>query len=1054
MISDTSILTCSGQSTIFSPIHNPPSTIVPYGTYYTWSSPIINPNGAISGESIPLWPETQFQQILTNLTDSIATATYIVTPEINWWNCPGNSFNITITVKPKKDTIINISICHGQSYQVGTHNYNSTGVYTDNLQTYLGCDSIVTTNLTVNPIYNIINNDTICQGDTFRIGNSIYTQSGIYTNALQSYLGCDSIITINLTVYPNSYDTINISICNGQSYQVGSHIYNSTGTYTDTLQSYLGCDSIVTTNLTVNPAPVIPDQFDTICSGDAFTVNPVNNPPLTIVPPGITYTWSAPVISPSGSVTGGSAQLIPQSYISQVLYNITNLNATATYIVIPSVDSCAGNPFNVIITVKPKPQIANDTNAICSEDNFIENPATIITNTVPLGTTYTWSAPTLSLPGSITGGIAESVPQSVISQTLTNTTNSTTEIASYTVTPSSDGCPGNPFILHMGVNPKKKTNEDITICQGQTHSVGIHTYSVSGTYHDTLVTQLGCDSIINTNLTVRPKPVANFYYTDTCNIIYFVDSSIHLIPIINWNWYFDEPISGINNFSTLQNPIHNYSNSGSYNVMLIATDSIGCKDSIILQIVVDSIPHVFYDSIMICSGDTAYYFPISGNNNNSIPLGTTYTWSNPIISPLGSITGYSSQLTGVTHFGPQLLINTTSSLAIAVYTVTPSLGNCIGIPFTLYIRVCPKPLISDTTISICSGLLSIVYLVDNPPSSLIPYGTTYTWSSPVINPIGSITGASTPVLPETHFSQFLTNITDSIATATYIVTPISWICPGSPFTITIMVNPKYNIIKNDSICQGQSYHVGTSIYTSTGIYTDSLITSNGCDSIITTKLKVNPKKYLVLNDTICQGETFQVGSSIYTLTGTYVDTLATFQLCDSIITTHLYVLKPPLFQIVKDVLLCEGVPFYISVPYGIYNLLWNDGDTLFTKIFNQSGNYSVKAYNFCGSVTNDFTLFYKNCECYLYYPNAFTPNGDGLNEMYCPGFECDFESYQLYIYNRWGQLVFETKNPSICWDGKYLGGEVPQGVYVWVVSYQSVYDKKIKSKKGSITLIR
>ncbi len=389
------------------------------------------------------------------------------------------------------------------------------------------------------------------------------------------------------------------------------------------------------------PTPIIPDQYVTICSGDAFTVSPINNPPSTIVPPGTTYTWSAPVIIPLGSVAGGSAQSTPQNNISQVLYNSTNQNATVTYIVTPSDGNFAGTPFNVIVTVKPKPQIQDNSNSICSEDNFTENPATNLANIVPLGTTYTWTAPTLSLPGSITGGSAESLPQSVINQTLTNTTNSTSEIASYIVTPSANGCTGSPFILHMGVNPKKKTNEDITICQGQTHSVGINTYSVSGTYHDTLVTYLGCDSIINTNLTVRPRPIANFNTNTPClfDSTFFTNLSISdssnssNITSINWNF------GDGSNFSSSYNPSHIYSFPNSYIVNLNITNSFGCKDSISKIVIVRPKPVANFTNDSSCLYNTTNFYNLSISNSPSI---TNINWN------FGD--GFVSALSNPSHF--------------------------------------------------------------------------------------------------------------------------------------------------------------------------------------------------------------------------------------------------------------------------------------------------------------------------------------------------------------------------------------------------------------------
>ena len=104
--------------------------------------------------------------------------------------------------------------------------------------------------------------------------------------------------------------------------------------------------------------------------------------------------------------------------------------------------------------------------------------------------------------------------------------------------------------------------------------------------------------------------------------------------------------------------------------------------------------------------------------------------------------------------------------------------------------------------------------------------------------------------------------------------------------------------------------------------------------------------------------------------------------------------------------------------------------------------------------SHHFELIYNNCDCYIYFPNAFTPDGDGLNEYFCSLFSCKFDSYQLYIYNRWGQLVFESTKPEICWDGKLNNKEVETGVYVWALKYKGPDTKGEQSKHGTVTLIR
>jgi len=165
-------------------------------------------------------------------------------------------------------------------------------------------------------------------------------------------------------------------------------------------------------------------------------------------------------------------------------------------------------------------------------------------------------------------------------------------------------------------------------------------------------------------------------------------------------------------------------------------------------------------------------------------------------------------------------------------------------------------------------------------------------------------------------------------------------------------------------------------------------------------------------------------------------------------------LNAPDFNLPNDTILCEGERLIVDIPTGNYSILWNDGSTLNHRIFDIAGNYSVTSVNQCGIVNDAFILAYKNCNCYIYFPNAFTPAGDGLNESFGAVYNCEFSDYHLIVCNRWGQIIFENNNPLSCWDGKYKNNEAEPGIYVWSLEYNTVYNKGKISKKGIITLIR
>lgn len=85
----------------------------------------------------------------------------------------------------------------------------------------------------------------------------------------------------------------------------------------------------------------------------------------------------------------------------------------------------------------------------------------------------------------------------------------------------------------------------------------------------------------------------------------------------------------------------------------------------------------------------------------------------------------------------------------------------------------------------------------------------------------------------------------------------------------------------------------------------------------------------------------------------------------------------------------------------------------------------------------------------IYIPNAFTPNGDGLNDAFGVKGE-GIRDYHLYIYNRWGEMIWDSNNPHATWDGKYNGQMAETGVYVYLLYAQGLPKK---GKTGSVTLV-
>ena len=217
--------------------------------------------------------------------------------------------------------------------------------------------------------------------------------------------------------------------------------------------SGVGCIDSADRMITINPKPFIKNKTATICSGQTFTVSPVNGTNSDTVPAGTVYTWTRVA---NANITGDSNVVAPKNDISQTLVNTSNTVQTLVYTVTPVVgtgaSSCTGSTFTVTVTINPTPVIANKTATICFGQTFSVKPVNGANgDIVPAGIKYTWTI--ASVDPNITGASLQSTQQDSISQTLGNT-GYTVQTVTYTVTPISGTCTGATFTVTVTVNPK------------------------------------------------------------------------------------------------------------------------------------------------------------------------------------------------------------------------------------------------------------------------------------------------------------------------------------------------------------------------------------------------------------------------------------------------------------------------------------------------------------------------------------------------------------------------------------------------------------------------
>ena len=382
-------------------------------------------------------------------------------------NAAGCDSTITtnLTVIPNTSSTANISICDGQSYSPpGGSTETTSGTYITHISNAAGCDSTITTNLTVIPNTSSTANISICDGQSYTPpAGSAETTSGTYITHISNAAGCDSTITTNLTVIPNTSSTVNISICDGQSYSPpGGSTETTSGTYITHISNDAGCDSTITTNLTVIPNTSSTANIS-ICDGQSYT------------PP------------------GGSAETTSGTYITHIL-NAAGCDSTITtnLTVIPNTSSTSNISICDGQSYTPPGGSAETTSGtyITHIPNAAGCDSTITTNLTVIPNTSSTSNISICNGQSYTppGGTAETTSGTYI-----------THIS------NAAGC-DSTITTNLTVIPNTSSTANISICDGQNYTPpGGSAETTSGTYITHILNVAGCDSTITTNLTVIPN---------------------------------------------------------------------------------------------------------------------------------------------------------------------------------------------------------------------------------------------------------------------------------------------------------------------------------------------------------------------------------------------------------------------------------------------------------------------------------------------------------------------------------------------------------------------
>lgn len=187
--------------------------------------------------------------------------------------------------------------------------------------------------------------------------------------------------------------------------------------------------------------------------------------------------------------------------------------------------------------------------------------------------------------------------------------------------------------------------------------------------------------------------------------------------------------------------------------------------------------------------------------------------------------------------------------------------------------------------------------------------------------------------------------------------------------------------------------------------------------------------------------------------GNYSVTITNSNFCSSYKSANISENTIPQFLLPNDTSYCDSIQITIDITTNNCSYLWNDLSTNPQQTILKDGIYIVSVTNICGTKTDTLVVNKFDCLSYLEVPSAFSPNDDNLNDIiYALG--RNVSNIQFKIFNRWGQLMFESNDLKKGWDGNLNGKKAEESVYVYYITGTSTTDNQTLISKGSITLIR
>ena len=568
--------------------------------------------------------------------------------------------------------------------------------------------------------------------------------------------------------------------------------------------------------------------------------------------------------------------------------------------------------------------------------------------------------------------------------------------------------------------------------------------------------------------------LADFSYTGNCtdSLFVFTNTGTSGLSADSYFWDF-----GDGSTTTIENPIHPYTNSGVYQVTLFVNDTGFCSipdtTSMAVQVLENTIFLADFEFTANCNDSLVFF-----ENNGSLGLppnnyfwnfgdGNTANIENPINNYLADGTYIVS------------LIVTDTGLCIVPDTAIIPLNVFYGLDLLADFNFSES--CEDTSvIAINTGTsdpINAEYLWDMGDSTFYSgESVSHQYEQPGIY---TIVFQITDIFCDTAtFVSQQIELLPSIL-ANFIVEPDVNGC--SPFEVRFINNSLEgsstsftwdfgNNTGSDEKYPSLIYDIPSPIpYDVTLIVTDP----QSCNLVDTqmVQITVHPGVHLdlITEQEICEGDFIvmdagNAGSNYNWSTGEITQTIqideqgeysvfVSNEYCDDSDTTYLTVHEHPNY--IGSTELCYDHDLMLSALQNGSDYLWSTGDTTVSIIISESGLYwnSYLDNNYCERSDTILITLADEAE-QIFVPNSFTPNGDGLNEtwqVYGVGLN---NSFEVQVFNRWGDLIWESKDLNASWDGTYKGNLSEAGVYAYkLYFYSKCYDRKIETI-GSVLLIR